>query len=102
MSVLHITNETFESEVLHSTKPVLLDFFADWCGPCKMLSPILEELAAEHPEVTVAKVNVDEEPALAAQFNVMSIPSIFVLKDGAVTAQTVGAQPKAQLLNMLR
>ena len=100
--VLHITKENFEQEVLKSDKPVLLDFWASWCGPCRMLSPILEELAAENPDVKVAKVNTDEQMELAMQFNVMSIPAIFVVKDGQVVNQTVGVQPKENLLALLK
>ena len=101
MSVLHITKETFENEVLKSDKPVLLDFFADWCGPCKMIAPILDEIAQEREDIKVCKVNVDQEPELAAKYQVMSIPSLFVIKDGEVTNQALGARPKAQILNML-
>ena len=100
--VLHITKENFEQEVLKSDKPVLLDFWASWCGPCRMLSPILEELAAENPDVKVAKINTDEQMELAMQFNVMSIPAIFVVKDGQVVNQTVGVQPKENLLALLK
>ncbi len=101
MSVLHITKENFEAEVLKSDKPVLLDFFAVWCGPCKMISPILEEIAEEREDIKVCKVNVDEEPELASQYQVMSIPTLFVIKDGEVTNQSMGAKPKAQILAML-
>ncbi len=102
MSVLHITKENFEQEVLNSDKPVLLDFWASWCGPCRMLAPILEELAAEHPEIKVGKVNTDEQMELAAKFGIMSIPALFVMKDGKVTNQSVGVQPKDQLLDLLK
>ncbi|MCI7085075.1 thioredoxin [bacterium] len=102
MSVSVITNENFESEVLNSTKPVLLDFWASWCGPCRMVSPIVDEIAQEHPEIKVGKVNVDEQPELAASFNVMSIPSLFVFKDGKVVNQAVGARPKQEILDMLK
>ena len=101
MSVLHITNENFEAEVLKSDKPVLLDFFAAWCGPCKMIAPILEEIAEEREDIKVCKVNVDEEPALAAQYQVVSIPTLFVIKDGQVVNQSLGARPKPQILEML-
>ena len=101
MVALKITKENFETEVLKSEKPVLLDFFATWCGPCKLVGPVIEEIAAEHPELTVGKINVDEEQELAASFQVMSIPSLFVLKYGKVTAQAVGASSKKQILAMI-
>ena len=102
MAVLHVTKENFEQEVLKSDKPVLLDFWASWCGPCRMLSPILDELAAENPDVKVVKINTDEQMELATQFNVMSIPAIFVVKDGQVVNQTVGVQPKESLLALVK
>ena len=101
MSVLHITKDTFEAEVLKSDKPVLLDFFAVWCGPCKMIAPVLDEIAAEREDIKVCKVNVDEEPELAAKYQVMSIPTLMVVKDGEVVNQSLGAKPKAQILAML-
>ena len=101
MSVLHITKENFEAEVLKSDKPVLVDFYAVWCGPCKMIAPILEEIAAEREDIKVCKINVDEEPELAAQYQVVSIPSLFVIKNGEVTNQSLGARPKPQILEML-
>ena len=100
MKVLYITKETFEAEVLKSDKPVLLDFFAVWCGPCKMISPILEEIAEEREDIKVCKVNVDEEPELAAQYGIVSIPTLFVIKDGKIVNQSMGAKPKAQILEM--
>ncbi len=102
MAVLHITKENFEQEVLKSDKPVLLDFWASWCGPCRMLAPILDELAAENPDIKVVKINTDEQPELASQFNVMSIPALFVMKDGQVTNRSVGVQPKENLLAMVQ
>ncbi len=101
MSVLKIDKNNFDALVRNSEKKVLLDFYADWCGPCRMVSPIVEEIAAEHPEYTVGKINVDEEPELAASFQVMSIPALFVLENGKVVEQSVGAKPKAQILAML-
>ncbi len=101
MSVLTITKENFENEVLKSEKPVLLDFFAVWCGPCRILSPIIDEIAEEHPEIKVGKINVDEQPELASEFEVMSIPTVVVIKNGEVTNKAMGARPKAQILAML-
>ena len=101
MSVLHITKETFETEVLKSNKPVIVVFYAVWCGPCKMIAPILDEIAAEREDIKFCKINVDEEPELAARYQVVSIPSLFVIKDGQVTNQSLGAKPKAQILEML-
>lgn len=102
MSVLHITQENFESEVLHSDKPVLLDFWAVWCGPCRMIAPAVEQIAAEHPEYKVGKINVDEEPDLARQFGIMSIPTLFVMKNGEVANQAVGVMPKDKILDLLK
>jgi thioredoxin 1 len=102
MSAMVITKENFENEVLKSEKTVLLDFWASWCGPCRMVSPIVDEIANEYPEYKVGKVNVDEQPELAATFEIMSIPSLFVLKDGKVVNSSVGAKPKAQILDMLK
>jgi len=101
MSVMHVTKENFRQEVLESSKPVLVDFFASWCGPCKMLAPVLDEIAAERPDIKVVKINVDEEQELASQYRVISIPSVFVIRDGQVVAQSLGAKPKHQLLAML-
>ena len=102
MSVLELTKDNFENEVLKSEKKVLIDFYADWCGPCRMVSPIVDEIAEEHPEYKVCKVNVDEQPELAQSFEVMSIPSLFVLENGEVVNQATGARPKAQILEMLK
>ena len=101
MAVVTITKENFEQEVLQSTKPVLLDFWASWCGPCRMLSPIVDEIAEERTDIKVGKVNVDEQQELAATFNVMSIPTLIVLDKGQVVNQSVGVRPKKQILTML-
>ena len=102
MSVTVITKENFTKEVLESEKTVLLDFWASWCGPCRMVSPIIDEIAEEHPEIKVGKVNVDEEDELAQKFGIISIPSIFVVKDGKIVNQTVGAAPKNKILELLK
>ena len=101
MSVLTITKNNFQEEVIRSEKPVLLDFWASWCGPCRMVSPIVDEIAEEREDIKVGKVNVDEESELAARFRVMSIPTLVVMKDGEIVNQSVGARPKAQILAML-
>ena len=101
MSVTNINKNNFRNEVLNSEKPVLLDFWASWCGPCRMVSPIVDEIAAERGDIKVGKVNVDEQPELAAQFGVMSIPTLVVIKGGKVVNQMVGARPKSQILAML-
>lgn len=101
MSVIKITKENFSSEVLNSNKPVLLDFYADWCGPCRMVGPIVSEIAEERDDIKVGKINVDEQPELAAQFGVMSIPMLAVIKDGKLINQVVGYRPKEQILAML-
>lgn len=100
MSVLHISQNNFD-QVKNSQKTVLLDFYADWCGPCRMVAPLVEEIASEHPEYLIGKVNVDDEPALAQEFGVQSIPTLVVLKDGKVVTQSSGARPKAQILALL-
>lgn len=101
MVELTITKDNFESEVLNSDKPVLVDFWATWCGPCQMLSPLVAEIAEEHPEIKVCKINVDEQMELATQFGVMSIPFVAVFKNGKVTNSSVGYQPKENLLSLL-
>ena len=99
---MNITKNNFEQEVLHSDKPVLIDFWAPWCGPCRMLSPVISERAEEYGDkIKVCKVNVDDEGELAASFNVMSIPTLVVVKDGKVTNSAVGVRPKAQIVEMI-
>jgi len=97
MALTHVKDTDFESEVLHSESPVLVDFFADWCGPCKMLSPVIEEIAAEHTDLKVVKLNVDEAPETAAKYSVISIPTVILFKDGEPVHQTVGFRPKASI-----
>ena len=101
MSVLHITTENFQQEVIYSDKPVLLDFWAAWCGPCRMLAPILDQIAEENPNVKVGKVNIDDQEALAEAFGIMSIPTLIVFKDGRPVKQAMGVRPKKQILDML-
>ncbi len=101
MNIVKITQSNFESEVLNSTQPVLLDFWASWCGPCRMLAPVLEEVAEERPDVKIGKVNVDEEEYLASQFGISSIPALIVVKDGKIVVESVGYKPKAQVLALL-
>ena len=101
MAVVTITKENFEQEVLQSAKPVLLDFWASWCGPCRMLSPVVDEVAEERTDVKVGKVNVDEQPELAGEFGVMSIPTLLVFEQGKLVRQAVGARPKAGVLDVL-
>ena len=101
MSVHTITKENFDALVLQSGKPVLVDFWAPWCGPCRMVSPIVDEIAGERPDITVGKVNVDEQPELAMQFGVMSIPTLLVFKGGELSQKAVGARPKEDLLKLL-
>ena len=101
MSVITVTKENFTTEVLQAKEKVLLDFWASWCGPCRMVAPVLEELAKERPDIKVGKINVDEQPELAAQFGVMSIPTLVVMEGGKVVNQSVGARPKAQIAALL-
>ena len=100
MAVIHVTKENFE-EIKNGTKPVLLDFYADWCGPCRMVAPIIEEIGNERDDVVVGKINVDEQGELAQEFGVMSIPTLVVLKNGEITHQVTGARPKAAILALL-
>ena len=101
MSAININIQNFEQEVLHSDKPVLLDFWAPWCGPCRMVVPLVEEIAEERPDIKVCKINVDEEAELAKQFRVMSIPKLVVMEKGDILNQSVGALPKEKILDLL-
>ncbi len=99
--MIHLNKNNFHEEVMNSDKPVLLDFWASWCGPCRMVAPILDEIAEERTDIKVCKVNVDEEPELAVQYGIMTIPTLMVVKNGQITAQSAGAKPKNQILAML-
>ena len=101
MSIVHITKENFQSVVLESAKPVLIDFWAVWCGPCKMIAPIVEEIAAERADIVVAKIDVDQEMELAVRFGISSIPTLVLMKDGNAAATLVGYRPKADILKLL-
>ena len=101
MASIKINNNNFQSEVINSDKPVIFDFWASWCGPCRMVGPILEEISEERPDIKVGKINVDEESELAAKFRIMSIPTMVVIKDGKVVNQAVGARPKEAILALL-
>lgn len=101
MSVVKVNKSNFE-EVMASEKTVLLDFYADWCGPCRMVSPLVDQIADEHPEYLVGKINVDEEGELAQKFDVMSIPTLVVIKNGEIVSQNTGARPKDQILELLK
>lgn len=96
-----ITDQNFKTEVLESSKPVLIDFWASWCGPCRMLSPIIDSIAEERADIKVCKVNVDEQPELAQRFGVMSIPTVVAMRDGKIVAQSVGVRPKEAIISML-
>lgn len=101
MAVITIAKENFENEVLKSDKPVLLDFWATWCGPCRMVSPIVDEIANERDDIKVGKINVDEQGELSMQFRIVSIPTLIVMKNGEVVNKAVGAMPKEEILNLL-
>ena len=101
MSLIHVTKDNF-AEVKASDKPVLLDFFATWCGPCRMISPFIEQIAEEHPEYVIAKIDVDEEPELAQEFGIQSIPTLVVIKNGEVVNTAVGGRPKDAILALLQ
>ena len=101
MAVNKVNNNTFDTQVLNNAKPVLVDFYADWCGPCKMLAPVVDQIAAESDAYEVYKLNVDDAPDIAARYGVMSIPTLIVFKNGQVAGKTVGVQPKQVILNML-
>ncbi len=101
MAVLTITKENFANEVLNADQPVLLDFWASWCGPCRMVSPVVDEIAEERTDIKVGKINVDEQGELAQQFGVMSIPTLVVMKNGQIVNKAVGAMPKENILALL-
>ena len=101
MKALHINKDNFHKEVLNSDKPVLLDFFASWCGPCRMVGPILDEIAEEREDIKVCKVDIDEQPELASRYRIMTVPTLMVLKGGQIIEQSVGARPKHQILAMI-
>ncbi len=101
MSALHLTKENYEAEVMQSDKPVLIDFWATWCGPCQMITPIIEELSDEITDTKICKVNVDEQPEIAAKFSVMSIPTLAIIKDGKVVRTSIGAKPKNAIVSFI-
>ena len=101
MSAMNIDKYNFENEVMYSDKPVLLDFWASWCGPCRMVSPVIDEIAGERSDIKVGKINVDEQPELARQFGVMSIPTLIVMKNGQIVSKAAGARPKNAILALL-
>ena len=101
MATINITKDNFEAEVMQSDKTVLLDFWAEWCGPCRMLAPTVHEIADERPDIKVGKVNVDEEPSLAEKFGIFSIPTLIVIKEGKVVSQSAGMRPKQAVLDLL-
>ena len=101
MTAININKNNFQSEVMNSDKPVLLDFWAPWCAPCRMVAPIIEEIASERPDIKVGKINVDEQPELASKFGIMSIPTLVVMKNGKIVTKVSGARPKKAILEML-
>ena len=101
MAVTKITNENFETEVLQSDKPVLIDFFATWCGPCKMLSPVVDSIAEEPPEIKICKIDIDEEPSLTERFGIMSVPTLVVMKNGEIVRTSVGFKSRDAVLSLL-
>ncbi len=100
MAVITVTKENFEQEVLQSKAPVLVDFWAPWCGPCRMVGPVVDEIAEEREDIKVCKINVDEQPELAIKFGIATIPTLLVFKDGQIANKTIGAQPKDHILNL--
>ena len=101
MALIHVTKDNYESEIVNSDKKVLLDFWASWCGPCRMIAPTIDEVAAERTDIKVGKVNVDDEPELAKQFGIVSIPTLVVMKDGKVITQSAGVRPKQAIFEMI-
>ena len=101
MSAININKNNFQNEVMNADKPVLLDFLASWCAPCRMVVPIIEEIASERPDIKVGKINVDEQPELASEFGIMSIPTLVVMKNGKIVQQVSGARPKEDILTMI-
>ncbi len=102
MAIVTVTDANFESEVLKSDKPVLIDFWAAWCGPCRMVSPVVDEIAKENPHIKVGKINVDEQPSLAQKYGIMSIPTLMLFKEGRMAQTIIGVRPKAAILQMLK
>lgn len=102
MAVIKLTAENFDQEVMQSDKPVLVDFYADWCGPCKMMGPVVEEISNEEPEIKVCKINIDEEMGIAQRFGVMSIPTFIAFKNGEISGKQIGAVPKNALLDLVK
>ncbi|MBQ3533573.1 MAG: thioredoxin [Clostridia bacterium] len=101
MSALHLNHESFQQEVLHSDKPVLLDFFATWCGPCQQLSPVIDKLAADHPELKVAKIDIDQSRELAKKHKIFSVPTLVVYKNGEITARASGVRSESEILELI-